>query len=100
MAEQDGLTRAVELFGKRWSLLIVGRLLANDGFRYTDLHKTLPNIATNLLALRLRELEQAGVVRREVLSPPLATTVFRLTNRGMQLKPAIRALERWGSRMQ
>ncbi len=56
----------------------------------------MPGIATNLLADRLRELEQAGVVSRGEAPPPVATTLFRLTPRGEELRPLLDHLRRWG----
>src|SRR5437763_14966524 len=91
-----GLAKALDVVGDRWSLLIVRELLLRDACRYTDLRNGLPGIATNLLATRLRELEQAGVVEREEAPPPVATTLFRLTERGRALRPALLALGLWG----
>jgi DNA-binding HxlR family transcriptional regulator len=91
-----GLAKALDVIGDRWSLLIVRELLLRDGCRYTDLRDGLPGIATNLLADRLRDLEHAGVVAREEAPPPVASTLFRLTDRGRQLRPAVHALGRWG----
>jgi len=64
--------------------------------RYTDLGHGLPGIATNLLAERLRQLEEAGVVSREAAPPPVATTLFKLTAGGEALLPVLRELGRWG----
>jgi DNA-binding HxlR family transcriptional regulator len=92
-----GLALALDVIGDRWSLLIVRELLTRpDGARYTDLREGLPGVATNLLADRLRELETGGVVRRDDPRPPVATPVFRLTERGRGLLPAIEALAVWG----
>jgi DNA-binding HxlR family transcriptional regulator len=92
-----GLALALDAIGDRWSLLIVRELLTRpDGARYTDLREGLPGVATNLLADRLRDLETGGVVRREEPRPPVATPVFRLTDRGRALLPAIEALAVWG----
>jgi DNA-binding HxlR family transcriptional regulator len=90
------LAKALELVGDRWTLLIVRELLLRGALRYTDLQAGLPGIATNLLADRLRDLEQAGIVRREPAPPPVATTLFHLTPRGETLGPAVLALGRWG----
>jgi len=89
-----GLAKALDVVGDRWTLLIVRELLIGES-RYTDLLTGLPGIATNLLASRLDEMEQAGLVTREVLPPPAATAVFRLTPRGEELRPVIRALGQW-----
>jgi len=83
--------------GDRWTLLIVRELMIRDGARYTDLRKGLPGIATNLLTERLKELETAGIVWREDAPPPVATTLFRLTDRGEQLGPVLAALGQWGA---
>lgn len=91
------VAKALDVIGDRWTLLIVRELLLRGPSRYTDLRGGLPGIATNLLAERLRQLEDAGVVSREEAPPPVATTLFRLTSRGEELKPAIEALGRWGA---
>jgi DNA-binding HxlR family transcriptional regulator len=90
------VAKALDLVGDRWTLLIVRELLLRGAIRYTDLRAGLPGIATNLLADRLRALEAAGVVAREEPGPPIATTLFRLTPRGEELRPAVEALGRWG----
>lgn len=91
-----GLAKALDVIGDRWTLLIVRELLSRGALRYTDLREGLPGIATNLLANRLRELEKAGIVRREAAVPPIATTLFRLTPRGEAIKPIIVEMGRWG----
>src|SRR5918911_746584 len=90
------LAKALDAVGDRWTLLIVRELLLRGPCRYTDLRHGLPGIATNLLADRLRELEQAGIVHREAAPPPIATTLFSLTTRGEELAPVVEALGRWG----
>ncbi len=90
------VAKALDTIGDRWTLLIVRELLAQGPSRYTDLRNGLPGIATNLLAERLRELEQAGIVVRDDAPPPVATALFSLTPRGKQLKAVIDELGRWG----
>ena len=91
-----GLAKALDVVGDRWTLLIVRELLSRGPLRYTDLRDGLPGIATNLLASRLRELDKAGVLRREAAPPPIATSLFALTPRGEELRPVIVELGRWG----
>ena len=91
------LAKALDVIGDRWTLLIVRELLIRGACRYTDLQYGLPGIATNLLAERLDRLTEAGIVSREAAPPPVATTLFRLTERGLQLEPAIAALGVWGA---
>ncbi len=92
------VAKALDAVGDRWSLLIVRELMIRGSCRYTDLQNGLPGIATNLLGDRLRELEQVGVVRREAAPPPIATTLFHLTEAGEDLEPVLTALGRWGTR--
>ena len=93
------IAKALDVVGDRWVLLIVRELLTSGPSRYTDLLKGLPGIATNLLADRLREMEMAGLVRREEAPPPVATTLFHLTERGRALNPILEELGRWGAPM-
>jgi DNA-binding HxlR family transcriptional regulator len=93
------VAKTLDVVGDRWTLLIVRELLLQGACRYTDLQLGLPGIATNLLADRLRELEQAGILVREEAPPPIATTLFKLTARGEELRPIVLELGRWGAPM-
>jgi DNA-binding HxlR family transcriptional regulator len=84
------LARALDVVGDRWTLLIVRELLSRP-CRYGDLQEGLPGIATNLLAERLRALEDAGVVTRDEESR------YVLTDRGRGLAAPIGELVRWGA---
>jgi DNA-binding HxlR family transcriptional regulator len=90
------LAKTLDVLGDRWTLLVVRELMLRGGCRYTDLREGLPGIATNLLADRLRALEQAGVVAREDAPPPVAATLFSLTARGEELRPVLDGLVTWG----
>jgi DNA-binding HxlR family transcriptional regulator len=91
------VAHALCLVGERWSLLVVRELLHGPK-RYTDLVDGLPGIGTNILATRLRDLEEAGVVRKRKLPPPAASSVYELTEYGAELEEAVHALARWGAR--
>jgi DNA-binding HxlR family transcriptional regulator len=91
-----GIARALDLVGERWALLVVRELLLGPK-RFTDLRAGLPHVGPDVLSQRLRELEQAGVLRRRTLAPPAASKVYELTPRGAGLEPVILALGRWGS---
>jgi len=87
----------MDVLGERWALLIVRDLLVGPR-RYTDLHRGLPGISTDMLATRLGELERAGVVRRAVLGPPTSAKVYELTELGTSLEPVLHGLAQWGLR--
>ena len=91
------MAHALSLVGERWSLLIVRELLRGPK-RYTDLAGGLPGIGTNILAGRLRDLEEGGIVEKRKLPPPAASTVYELTEYGAGLQEALYALARWGAR--
>ena len=88
----DGITRAVELIGERWALLIVRDLLVGPR-RYGELAAGLPRIPSNILATRLKELQAAGVIRR---APRSRLIIYELTAYGRELEPVVLSLGAWG----
>jgi DNA-binding HxlR family transcriptional regulator len=93
------IASALDLVGERWSLLIVRELLQHGQLRYSDLHAALPGCGTNILASRLKDLECGGVLRKQKLPPPAASTVYELTEYGHGLAPVLRELAHWGARV-
>ena len=93
--EYCGLARSLDHVGDRWTLLIVRELLVAPA-RYRDLQNGLPGIATNLLAQRLRQMEQDGIVRRR-LDDEGTGVVYELTSLGAALEETVLALVRWGT---
>ena len=90
--QYGGVTRAVELVGERWALLIVRDLLVGPR-RYGELAAGLPRIPTNILAARLKELQAAGIIRR---APRSRIIIYELTPYGRELEPVVLALSAWG----
>ncbi|MFD9904109.1 winged helix-turn-helix transcriptional regulator [Streptomyces sp. NPDC059063] len=88
--------RALDAVGDRWTLLIVRELLVGPR-RYTDLHADLPGVSTDVLASRLKDMEQSGLATRRRLPPPASAYVYELTERGRALLPVLRALAAWGA---
>lgn len=93
--EYCGLARALDVVGERWTLLIVRNLLLGP-VRYSDLLRGLPGITTNLLAKRLREMEESGLIARTGLAAGEPGHAYRLTGLGLALEPAVQALAKWG----
>jgi DNA-binding HxlR family transcriptional regulator len=92
-----GIARALDAVGDRWALLVARELIFGPK-RFVQLRQGLPGISPNVLSQRLRDLEDAGVVRRDVLGPPADVPVYELTARGRDLEPVLLQLARWGSR--
>jgi DNA-binding HxlR family transcriptional regulator len=92
-----GAAHALDLVGERWALLVVRELVLGPK-RFTDLRTGLPHASPNVLSQRLRELEDAGVLRRRRLPPPAASAVYELSEWGQELEPVLQALGRWAAR--
>lgn len=92
-----GMAQGLDLVGERWALPVIRELLLGPK-RFTDLRKGLPGVSSNILADRLDGLERSGVVRRRTLPAPAASKVYELTEWGMELKPVVVTLGRWGAR--
>lgn len=97
-ADSCGIGRALDVVGERWALPVVRELLLGPQ-RFTDLRRALPGASSNLLADRLRELHERGVVARRTLPPPAAARVYELTEWGRELEPIVLALGAWGLRV-
>lgn len=87
----------MDVLGERWSVLIVRDLLLGPK-RFTDLQAGLSGISPNVLSQRLRELEEAGVLRRRKLAPPASSWVYDLTAWGATLEPIVIGLGAWALR--
>jgi DNA-binding HxlR family transcriptional regulator len=90
------VAKALDAVGDRWNLLIVRELLIRRSCRYTDLMAGIPGISTSVLAERLASLESSGVIAQHVAPPPIATTLYELTEAGHELEPVVVSLGQWG----
>lgn len=95
--QQCGLACTLDLVGERWTLLLIRELLLGPK-RYTDLLTRLPGLTTNLLAARLKQLEEDGLVLREQFPPPAPAVVYQLTELGAALEAFVLEGIAWGER--
>jgi DNA-binding HxlR family transcriptional regulator len=86
------LRAAFDLLGKRWTALILDVLAARPA-RFCEVHRAIPGLSERLLAERLRELMDAGVVCRS--REPAARPAYELTARGRRLLPGLDELRGW-----
>jgi DNA-binding HxlR family transcriptional regulator len=86
--------QAVELLGKRWTGLIVQVLLGGP-LRFNELQEKLEVVSDRMLSERLKELEAAGVLHREVSPEPPVRVVYSLTEKGRALEEVVRAIASW-----
>jgi DNA-binding HxlR family transcriptional regulator len=88
------VARALDLLGERWTLLIVRELLCGSR-RFGEVRHGIPRISRTMLAARLRELLDAGVIEREAGS---GGPEYRMTRAGTELAAVVRELGTWGQR--
>jgi DNA-binding HxlR family transcriptional regulator len=89
---------AVELIGRRWSGAILYALADDGPLRFAELKDCVPGMSDRLLSARLKELESAGLLHREVQSGPRVHVSYELTRKGESLKPVIGSLQAWAQR--
>ena len=88
----------LDLIGDRWTLLVVRDLRRFRKARYKNLAETRERIPTNLLADRLRRLEQAGIVEKSAYQKRPVRYEYELTAPGIDLLPLIREMAWWANR--
>lgn len=89
---------AVELIGRRWTGAILYALADDGPLRFAELKDCVPGMSDRLLSTRLKELESAGLVRREVQSGLRVHVSYELTRKGESLKPVMGSLQAWAQR--
>lgn len=87
--------RALNVVGERWTLLIVRDLLIRPR-RYSEIRRGMPGMASNLLAQRLAEMEEVGLIEKRPVAGPSPHDVYALTDRGRDLEPILVDLARFG----
>ncbi|MFH9969214.1 winged helix-turn-helix transcriptional regulator [Streptomyces mirabilis] len=93
----DGMARVFQLFGKRWTGLIVAVLLPHPLY-FADLRRAVPGISERMLSDRLTELVSAGLVVRDVQAGPPLRVSYSLTEAGAALEPALKKLRSWADK--
>src|SRR5580698_6023328 len=88
----------LDLFGDRWSLLIVRDLMVRGYRTFKDFQESGEGIATNILANRLRKLEVSEIITSEVAETDGRRLNYRLTQKGIDLAPVLLELLIWGAR--
>jgi DNA-binding HxlR family transcriptional regulator len=89
---------SLEVFGDKWSLLIVRDVMLNDMRTYGDLLGMRENIATNILADRLVKLENAGILKKKDWPGHKAKFLYELTTMGIDLAPTLIEIIVWGGK--
>jgi len=92
------IARTVEIIGDRWTFLILRNLAQSGPAKFSDFLQSLAGISPNTLSLRLKVLEQHGIVERRFYDdhPPRAN--YLLTEAGRELRPLLKIMKEWGER--
>ncbi len=89
---------SLEIFGDRWSLLIVRDLMVRAFRTFKQFQESGEGIATNILADRLEKLQVAGIITAEAEQTDARRVNYRLTEKGIDLAPVLLELLIWGAR--
>jgi DNA-binding HxlR family transcriptional regulator len=94
-AEDCAVAKALAVVGAKWTLIILHHLM--DGpRRFGDLQRLVPAASPKMLTVRLRELEQLGLLTRTVHAEIPPRVDYQLTTQGRSLRPIIDSIEKWG----
>jgi DNA-binding HxlR family transcriptional regulator len=85
----------LDVIGGKWKGVILFHLLSGTK-RFNELHRILPSVTHRMLVLQLRELEEAGVVHREVYPQVPPKVEYSLTLFGKSLQPILLLMQQWG----
>ncbi len=88
---------ALEIFGDRWTLLLLRDLILFGKERYRELLASEEGIATNILADRLKRLEISGIITRERDPEDGRQFIYRTTEEGLALTPVLLEIAAWAS---
>ncbi len=92
------VTFALEVFGDRWTLLVLREVMLEGRHRYRDLLSANEGIATNVLADRLKRLEQRGLISRERDPEDARQYIYKPTRYAVSVIPMLVEMMVWGSK--
>jgi len=92
------LSQSLDVFGDKWSLLIIRDLMFGNKCTYNDFLKSAEGIATNILATRLKGLEENGIIEKSAHPDSKAKILYKLTTKGIDLLPIIMEVYIWSEK--
>ncbi|MFC6101969.1 winged helix-turn-helix transcriptional regulator [Olivibacter domesticus] len=92
------LNFAIEIFGDKWTLLIIRDLIFFDKRYYQEFLSSQEKISTNILADRLTALEKNGFVKKERDEHHKQKIIYRLTEKGIDLVPMLIEIALWSDK--
>jgi DNA-binding HxlR family transcriptional regulator len=92
---QCPITSALDILGDKWILVIIKQMLIEDKKTFKDFTESDEAIATNILASKLKCLEELGIITKTQLPDNKKTNLYLLTEKGLALTPIIVELSIW-----
>lgn len=92
------LSCSLDIFGDKWSLLIIRDLMFENKCTYNDFLKSAEGIATNILATRLKSLEENSIIEKSAHPDSKAKVLYKLTEKGIDLLPIIIEVYIWSEK--
>ncbi|GGL51603.1 winged helix-turn-helix transcriptional regulator [Sporolactobacillus putidus] len=86
--------KAFQVLGKKWNGMIIEVLLSGES-HFSAIAAAIPELSDRMLAARLRELEEFGVVERHVDTGYPVQVTYRLTEKGKDIEPILAEVHRW-----
>ena len=90
------VSAVLDIVGDKWTLLIVRDIIINQRQRYSEFANMAEGIPTNILADRLKRLVKHGVLEKILYQQHPPRYEYRLTEKGRELEPMLRAMIQWG----
>ncbi|MGD8189785.1 winged helix-turn-helix transcriptional regulator [Brevibacillus ginsengisoli] len=90
------IAKTLDVIGTKWTFLIIRDLLIEGTMRFSDLLKSMDGISPKTLSLRLKELEDHGILERKVYPEVPPRVEYTLTEKGRQLEGIFIELKRFG----
>ncbi len=90
------ISQTLEILGDRWTLLVIRDLMFFGKSQYKEFLSSPEKISTNILADRLKRLEQSGIITKTSYQDNPPRYAYHLTQKGQDLRPLIREVTTWG----
>lgn len=88
---------AYEIIGKKWVCLIINSLM-DVPKRFSEINSFIPELSKRMLTERLKELEECGIILRNVIADRPIRSEYSLTNKGHELGVALQKVESWAEK--
>lgn len=93
-----GLAKTLDVIGDKWTITLIHHLIQGTN-RFGQLLRSMEGISPKTLSLRLRILEQEGLIRREVFPGAPLHIEYYLTERGRSLHKVFQVMDEWGGQL-